>query len=105
MKSTHTHTHTCTHHTLTHVSLFLSVHSRVAGRCDATLQGNKGGVGVRFRLYDSYLTFVNSHLASGTKEVERRNLDYREIAGRLLFPGAADDPSRVPTIYDGEYAH
>ena len=70
------------------------------------LQGNKGGVGIRFRIYDSYMVFVNSHLASGTKEVERRNLDFREISQKLLFPNSAgtlDDPNKVPTIYDSEY--
>ena len=72
------------------------------------LQGNKGGVGIRFRIYDSYMVFVNSHLASGTKEVERRNLDFREISQKLLFPNSAgtlDDPNKVPTIYDSEYEH
>ncbi|KAI8613353.1 Endonuclease/exonuclease/phosphatase [Chytriomyces sp. MP71] len=48
--------------------------------------GNKGGVACRLRLRDSYLAFVNAHLAADTNQVERRNQDYQEICRRTKFP-------------------
>jgi hypothetical protein len=36
-------------------------------------QGNKGGVSVRFEIFDSSVCFVNSHLAAHDHEVDRRN--------------------------------
>ncbi|KAJ3205252.1 hypothetical protein HDU67_008937 [Dinochytrium kinnereticum] len=50
------------------------------------LMGNKGAVGCRVRLYDTYLTFINSHLAADTNFVDRRNQDFNEICRRLQFP-------------------
>ena len=41
--------------------------------CCCYLQGNKGGVGVRFNLYHSSLCFVNCHFAASMEEVEKRN--------------------------------
>lgn len=48
-------------------------------------QGNKGGVAVRARVYDTWVCFVCAHLAAHDSEVERRNTDFREINARLLF--------------------
>lgn len=55
--------------------------------------GNKGAVGVRLRVHDSGLAFVNAHLASGEGEGDdaRRNADYAVSAGvglLLLLLGA-----------------
>ncbi|KAG0244691.1 Endonuclease/exonuclease/phosphatase [Mortierella sp. GBAus27b] len=50
--------------------------------------GNKGGVSIRIRYKDSYLCFVNSHLAHDTSQIERRNQDYQEICRRLAFPSS-----------------
>ena len=89
---------------VTHGPSTLSL-ARHAGR--VALQGNKGGVSVRFRMYDSYLVFINSHFASGTKEIERRNLDFREVSQRLLFEvpsKSTGDTAKYRTIYDSEYA-
>ncbi|KAK9746422.1 Endonuclease-reverse transcriptase [Popillia japonica] len=47
--------------------------------------GNKGGVAIRIRLYDTTLCFVNSHLAAHQDEVQRRNQDYRDISDRINF--------------------
>jgi phosphatidylinositol-bisphosphatase len=50
------------------------------------MMGNKGGVSVRIKVFDSYLCFVNSHLAADSSQVERRNQDYQEISRRMGFP-------------------
>ncbi|KAG8900640.1 hypothetical protein FRB99_005833 [Tulasnella sp. 403] len=55
--------------------------------------GNKGGVAIRFSIYDTVFTFVNSHLAAGDEFVERRNADYSELRRLLKFP----EPSPVPS--------
>lgn len=47
--------------------------------------GNKGGMGARFRIYDTTICAVNSHLNSRTEDVARRNQDYRDISSRLSF--------------------
>ncbi|KAI7883681.1 DNase I-like protein [Lichtheimia hyalospora FSU 10163] len=52
--------------------------------------GNKGGVGVRLRFYDSYMCFIGSHLAAFTDQVDRRNQDFAEICKRLTFTHKQD---------------
>ena len=47
--------------------------------------GNKGGVALKMKLQDTELCFVNSHLAAGDGEVERRNHDYNLINKGILF--------------------
>ncbi|KAL3122896.1 hypothetical protein niasHT_010296 [Heterodera trifolii] len=42
--------------------------------------GNKGGVGMSFRLNDTHICLVNSHLAAGGNELYRRNQDFRLIS-------------------------
>jgi hypothetical protein len=50
------------------------------------IMGNKGASGIRMMIYDSYVCFVNSHLAHDSSQVQRRNDDYKDICKNLLFP-------------------
>ncbi|KAL1411631.1 Inositol-1,4,5-trisphosphate 5-phosphatase 1 [Vanrija albida] len=49
------------------------------------MSGNKGGVGIRFDLYDSSMCFMTCHLAAGQANYDDRNTDYRTIVGGLHF--------------------
>ncbi|KAH8550863.1 Endonuclease/exonuclease/phosphatase, partial [Umbelopsis sp. PMI_123] len=61
------------------------------------MMGNKGCVSVRFRLFDSYICTLSSHLAAFMNQVERRNQDYAEICKRLVFPNVPDDKTDYAT--------
>ncbi|KAL8160473.1 hypothetical protein V2J09_002010 [Rumex salicifolius] len=47
--------------------------------------GNKGGVGLRLRVHDRILTFVNCHLAAHLEAVNRRNADFDHIYRTMVF--------------------
>lgn len=47
--------------------------------------GNKGGVGVRFDLFDSTVCLMTCHLAAGQSNVLDRNADYDTISRGLKF--------------------
>lgn len=49
------------------------------------IAGNKGGVGIRFRFYETDVCFINSHFASGDGQTHRRNEDYQTIESRMAF--------------------
>ncbi|KAJ3082671.1 hypothetical protein HDU99_001986 [Rhizoclosmatium hyalinum] len=80
------------------IGLFIVVYAKESFRSDiseVTVEsvgtglmgmGNKGGVSCRFRLKDSYLCFVNAHLAADTNQVDRRNQDFAEICKRTKYP-------------------
>ncbi|KAJ1552418.1 hypothetical protein HK405_011401 [Cladochytrium tenue] len=56
------------------------------------MMGNKGAVACRLRYRDSFLCFVNAHLAADPGQVERRNQDQVEIAKRMQFQLPAETP-------------
>ncbi|KAL1223087.1 Type II inositol polyphosphate 5-phosphatase 15 [Cardamine amara subsp. amara] len=47
--------------------------------------GNKGAVGVRLRLYDRLLCFVNCHFAAHLEAVNRRNADFDHVYRTMAF--------------------
>ena len=47
--------------------------------------GNKGGASIRFRLYDSTMCFVCSHLAAHRGNVSGRNADFHNIIDKTIF--------------------
>ncbi|KAH7833519.1 hypothetical protein Vadar_007128 [Vaccinium darrowii] len=47
--------------------------------------GNKGGVGLRLRVYDRIICFVNCHLAAHLEAVNRRNADFDHIYRTMVF--------------------
>jgi phosphatidylinositol-bisphosphatase len=49
------------------------------------MMGNKGGVSVRFSVYDSTLCFICSHLAAHRENVTGRNNDYKNIHDKSVF--------------------
>ncbi|KAK9762885.1 hypothetical protein K7432_010935 [Basidiobolus ranarum] len=69
-----------------HVKDIEYVASDSAGCGIMGMMGNKGGVAIRIKFRDTYLCFVNCHLAASVNEVSRRNQDYQEICRRLVFP-------------------
>ena len=49
------------------------------------MQGNKGAVAIRFRIFDSTVCIINSHLAAHKQNVQGRNEDYHNICKRIAF--------------------
>lgn len=49
------------------------------------MAGNKGGVSMRLKFYDSYLCFVCAHLAAHRENVEGRNSDFTNILQKTIF--------------------
>ncbi|GAB2227829.1 hypothetical protein Droror1_Dr00009656 [Drosera rotundifolia] len=47
--------------------------------------GNKGGVGLRLRVYDRIMCFINCHLAAHLEAVNRRNADFDHIYRSMVF--------------------
>ena len=56
------------------------------------VMGNKGGVSVRFTLYDSSICIVCSHLAAHRENVAGRNGDFQSILEKTIF---------LPSLGDG----
>jgi hypothetical protein len=49
------------------------------------IAGNKGGVGISFRFYQTDICFINCHFASGDGQTQKRNEDYQTIESRMAF--------------------
>ncbi|TMX04192.1 hypothetical protein EJD97_010830 [Solanum chilense] len=47
--------------------------------------GNKGGVGLRLRVFDRIMCFVNCHLAAHLEAITRRNADFDHIYRTMSF--------------------
>ncbi|KAJ3350831.1 Type II inositol 1,4,5-trisphosphate 5-phosphatase [Allomyces javanicus] len=60
--------------------------------------GNKGAVAIRFKVFDTRICMVNSHLAADQNQVERRDSDFHEICRRLMFK--REDGSSFGAPYD-----
>ncbi|EQC25891.1 hypothetical protein SDRG_16263 [Saprolegnia diclina VS20] len=73
-----------------HVPFVSDVMGATAGVGIMGVMGNKGGVAVRLRLYDSTLCFVCSHLAAHTHNVSGRNADFANILHKIEFRDADD---------------
>ncbi|KAK8959642.1 Type I inositol 1,4,5-trisphosphate 5-phosphatase 12 [Platanthera guangdongensis] len=47
--------------------------------------GNKGAVGLRMRVYDRIMCFVNCHFAAHLEAVNRRNADFNHVYQSMVF--------------------
>eukprot|EP00456_Euglypha_rotunda_P042947 TRINITY_DN33566_c0_g1_i2.p1 TRINITY_DN33566_c0_g1~~TRINITY_DN33566_c0_g1_i2.p1 ORF type:complete len:203 (-),score=21.46 TRINITY_DN33566_c0_g1_i2:11-619(-) len=47
------------------------------------IAGNKGGVAIRFHIWDTSFCFINSHLTAHTKNVKHRNENFHSICRRV----------------------
>ncbi|KAJ6289560.1 hypothetical protein OIU76_025390 [Salix suchowensis] len=55
--------------------------------------GNKGGVGLRIRVLDRIMCFVNCHLAAHLEAVNRRNADFDHIFRNIAFGRSSNVPA------------
>lgn len=60
--------------------------------------GNKGGVGINFKLGKTSIMCVSCHLAAGHDESERRNQDFRKIYDTLIIKKIDKDSKGVNAI-------
>jgi hypothetical protein len=67
-----------------HEKYMHDVHVKVVGCGLGGFAGNKGGIVVRLKLYETELTFVNTHLAAHMGHVSKRNEDFESVADALL---------------------
>ncbi|KAJ1558590.1 inositol polyphosphate 5-phosphatase, partial [Nowakowskiella sp. JEL0078] len=49
------------------------------------MAGNKGGIGISVRIFDTTLVFIVAHFAAGASNVDDRNRDYMTISRGLRF--------------------
>jgi len=63
--------------------------SEVDSDCIATgisnIVGNKGGVGISFKIGSTRLLCISAHLAAGHNKIEKRNEDWLKIYRRLAL--------------------
>jgi len=54
----------------------------------ANIVGNKGGIGITFKVFETSLLFINCHLASGQKQIKMRTDNFEKIMKELDLPKA-----------------
>ncbi|CAM9658065.1 unnamed protein product [Hapterophycus canaliculatus] len=69
------------------------------------VMGNKGGVGIRFRLHDSSMCFVSCHLAAHRENVKARNENYHKILREMVFPPLPSGEWRRPQQRQQQQQH
>ena len=79
------------------------VQSEAVGVGVMGMLGNKGGVSIRMRFYDSTICIVNSHLAAHRENVKGRNSDFNNILSRLNFKIGSDAVDEE--ILNGSLSH
>ena len=70
--------------------------------------GNKGGIGISMNIFDSSVCFIVSHLAAHTENVEGRNMDFKNIIERSIFPSeysTSSDRDRDEVSFDQVELH
>ncbi|GAA0147127.1 phosphatase [Lithospermum erythrorhizon] len=60
--------------------------------------GNKGGVGLRLRVYDRIMCFANCHFAAHLEAVNRRNADFEHIFRSMTFSKSSLLNSTAATV-------
>jgi len=75
----------CVYVKSTHVAAVSHIRSGSAGVGVMGMLGNKGGVSVRFQLYDSTFCFVCAHFAAHRENVAGRNADFQSIIQKTSF--------------------
>jgi inositol polyphosphate 5-phosphatase INPP5B/F len=63
--------------------------------------GNKGGISVRFDVFDSPLCFVCAHFHANRENVEQRNLDFHTILETTVFPPVSMSGKRPSVVSMG----
>ena len=96
-----------------HEKYMHDVHVKVVGCGLGGFAGNKGGIVVRLKLYETELNFINTHLAAHMGHVSKRNEDFESVADALVPELVAIPPERrngqpltikpaVPLIWFGD---
>lgn len=67
-----------------------SITSSVAPCGFMGFMGNKGAVGIRFKIGATWIGFISSHLAAHTNQLERRNQDFADICKSLSLVMGSD---------------
>ena len=62
--------------------------------------GNKGGIGLSFRLFTSQFCAINAHLAAHMNPVDKRNQNFQQIVSQLHFPKRleGDEDTQLPCL-------
>lgn len=76
-----------------HLAFLSNVRKSTAATGFLNTVGNKGGIAMRFQLYDRSISCVACHLSAHTGNVDRRNQDFRDVVRKAVFehPDVMDD--------------